>query len=87
MKERIEPTYVSYVIRFPQEQDDLEFKDHLLNDSYDHFYNEGALVSPWIYRATFFLTERITEDALKLFRKRYPSVNGEVVEVRTQVFR
>jgi hypothetical protein len=76
-----EPTYISYVIRIPQ-QDNVLYNNKFQNDYLDHWYNETDLISPWIFKAKFYLTKQTANEDLKGLKIKEPTIMAEVKEVR-----
>lgn len=85
MKEKIQPTYGSFVIRIPQ-QDNPIYKEMFSNDYLDHFYEPLEIIVSWVFKAKFYLTEQQANEALKRLNKLEPTLNAEVMEARLNLF-
>jgi hypothetical protein len=76
--------YIAYVIKIPQ-QENKKYSKFFQNDYIDHWYNSTDVITPWVFKAKFYLTKQDAEKSLGLLKYDMPDLIAGVNEVRLQV--
>lgn len=85
MEGKLDPTYIAYVIRIPQ-QDNPIYNEMFSNECYDHFYESTEIIVPWIYEAKFYLTRKDARKQWEKLRKSESTLIADIKEVRLNLY-
>lgn len=85
MEGKLDPTYIAYVIRIPQQNNPI-YNEMFSNEWYDHFYESTEIIVPWIYEAKFYLTKRDAHQQWERLRKLQPTLIADIKEVRLNLY-